>query len=171
MSLGSPGPRCTIHLLEADRHRNYVEVDGLIDTGADSTCFEESVLLAMGYEPVGEVEIEGATDKKKCPVFYAAFDLPDHSPVYRVEMKIVGLPSLGNKMPSLGLVGRDLLELGDFRFNREGYSLQLRPHTSRTVNVQAIQAYRAAMGGQMPLLGTMAMPPGWRDVQALAAAR
>lgn len=140
------------------------EVDGLVDTGADQTCFEDDVLVKLGYTPVGFIDIEGATSTDKCALYYVTFDLPEHNPPYRVELRVVGLPSVERRGLSLGLIGRDLISLGTLQCDGpdDRCTFAISRPTDNAKAVRAMYAQMAALGGPPQVsLGSMPLPSLW----------
>jgi len=94
----------------------------LIDTGASLRCIDESVLVALGINPIGLISLGTAAGQVQRPLFPAKLAFPepklivDLSRVVAVDLK--GQTVQG--MPLIALIGRDILRLCQFIYDGSG---------------------------------------------------
>ncbi len=140
-ALMSRGPRLRVEILSPGGDR-MIACNGLIDTGADITSFEEDVYTQLGYTPVSKIHLQTATGTEVRGLYNIHLRLPEHSPVYRVEIQVAGLPQFGDGDLPFGLIGRDLLALGELKYDgRRGvFSLNLdRPSNIGVVSRESLK--------------------------------
>lgn len=94
----------------------------LIDTGASMTCVEESILTALGINPIGLVSLGTAAGPVQRPLYAAKLAFPETkllAELSRVVAVDLRGQTIGDK-PLIALVGRDILQVCQFTYNGSG---------------------------------------------------
>jgi len=93
----------------------------IIDTGADSTMVDTSLMLALGLSPTGQTRVLSSTAQGvpvPCDVYDISLELPNHSgiPAFRLPT----LEALARPLPNQyaqGMLGRDVLKLAVLEYD------------------------------------------------------
>jgi Retroviral aspartyl protease len=89
----------------------------LVDTGAQATCVEDTILQALGLVPIRFTQMMGVSGKSdECPVYLMSITLAMkedgtgavHGAVFAAP--VVGTPSPAVPLNHIGLLGRDFLQ-------------------------------------------------------------
>lgn len=79
---------------------------GLIDTGASCTAIDESILIGLGLQPVGQIHTSGQSGAKLQNRYLAEVSFPG-TPIPKLNLDVIGVQILDQGL--YGLIGRDLL--------------------------------------------------------------
>ena len=95
----------------------------LVDTGANNTVIDSQVAFKSGFKSFGTTRLSSATD----------VDVP--SPIYRIELRIIGLENFGKSLVAvesplsqlgvIALIGTDALEGGSFHYDAKNGNFTL----------------------------------------------
>ena len=93
--------------------------EALVDTGADITSFEESVIKRLGYRPHGSVTIQTAAGKELRGIYLVRVAIPQRQREHRVlQVEVAGLGKINKNSPiPFALIGRDILHQGSLSYN------------------------------------------------------
>jgi len=101
---------------------NRISGIGLIDTGATLTCIDETILLSLGLNPIGQVNSVTANGPMLCNVYPARILFPvqgwtlDLGQSMGVNLKGQAIPT-DPPQPIIALLGRNLLERSVLIYN------------------------------------------------------
>jgi len=127
------GPRLLVQLLS--RYGNEsVTNDALVDTGADITSFEETIIRRLGYTPHGSVTIQTAAGKEHRGIYLVRVAIPQRQREHRIlQVEVAGLGKIhkNSELP-FALIGRDILHRGSLSYNGPlgEFQLDLLPEAS-----------------------------------------
>lgn len=111
------GPRLLVQMMNEGLDKQ-LHCEGLVDTGADITSFEEEAILALGYTAHSRVNIQTATGKEQRGLYWVNMRIPQtHGPAKIVTLEVAGLGNFNKGTMPFGLLGRDLLYQGTFRYD------------------------------------------------------
>lgn len=108
----------------------------IIDTGADSTMVDSSLMLALGLQPTGQTHVLSSTAggvPVPCDVFDISLELPNPK---GVPWRLPSVEALGRALPNQstqGMLGRDILKGAILHIDgpRGTFSLNYYAHGSR----------------------------------------
>ncbi len=100
---------------------NPVDGVALIDTGASITSIHAPILIGLGINPVGVINVGTAGGPQQQSIYAARFSFPG-TPLPGFELaQIIGCDLTGqtvlNQRPLIGLIGRDVLESAILVYN------------------------------------------------------
>lgn len=140
------GPRLMVQLL-SPHGKESVTNEALVDTGADITSFEESVIERLGYTPHGTVTIQTAAGKERRGIYLVRVAIPQRQREHRVlRVEVAGLGKINkNSAVPFALIGRDVLHQGSLSYNGPlgEFQLDLLPEASLASSLSALEPYLA----------------------------
>lgn len=80
--------------------------DALVDTGASCCCVEESHLISLGLQPIGQTEVRSPNGIRSQNLYFVRLTFPG-TPIPPLELRVVGVQM--NQGTTISLIGRDVL--------------------------------------------------------------
>jgi len=111
------GPRILVQMLSPDQSQ-MLHAEGLIDTGADITSFDEATIKKLGYKAHSKVKIKTAVGEELRGLYWVNLSLPQRNRPHRLlRVEVAGLGSFSHGHLPFGLIGRDVLRQGSLSYN------------------------------------------------------